>query len=154
MIPIFFFKINGRICRYFFPKIYSPVKKRTARGIILSRIQCPISKSAVKRSCVSGSTSASGSSEIGGGSKKLKKLSFLTCLVIVRTFPLLLCFCFFFTVFTVRFFPGSFQLMVHPLHLKISGPEKHHKKITIVYWYFYIVFEMILTHNVSLVFSN
>ena len=73
--------------------------------------------------CVSGSTSASGSSEIGGGSKKLKKLSFLTCLVIVRTLPLLLCFCFFLTVFTVRFLPGSFQLIVQPLHLKISGPE-------------------------------
>merc|ERR1719211_891500 len=92
--------------------------------MILSRMEWPISKSAVNRSCVSGSTSASGSSEIGGGSKKLKKLSFLTCLVIVRTFPLLLCFCFFFTVFTVRFFPGSFQLIVQPLHLKISGPSK------------------------------
>merc|ERR1719211_611177 len=91
--------------------------------MILSRMEWPISKSAVKRSCVSGSTSALGSSGIGGGSKKLKKLSFLTCLVIVRTLPLLLCFCFFFTVLTVRFLP-SFQLIVQPLHLKISGPSK------------------------------
>ena len=46
----------------------------------------------------------------------MKKLSFLTVLVTVRTLPLDLCFCFFLTVFTVRFLP-CFQLTAHPVHL-------------------------------------
>merc|ERR1719153_1396221 len=66
-------------------------------------------------------TSALGSSGMVGGSKKLKKLSAFTCLVTVRTLPLLLCFCF--TCLTVIFFPGS-QSMAQPTHLKISGPSK------------------------------
>ena len=51
----------------------------------------------------------------------MKKLSAFTCLVIVLMLPLDLCFCFFFTCFTVRFFP-FFQSMVQPVHLIISGP--------------------------------
>merc|ERR1719204_1078748 len=69
------------------------------------------------------STSSSSSSGKVGGSKKLKKLSFLTCFVMVRTFPLDLCFCFFLTVLTVRFLLG-FQWMGQPLQLLISGPSK------------------------------
>lgn len=56
------------------------------------------------------------------GEKKLKNESFWTNFVTVRTRPRLLCFCFFFTVFNVTFFP-LFQLMTHPRHLYISGPS-------------------------------
>jgi hypothetical protein len=73
--------------------------------------------------CVSGSISSSSSfciSGTAGGSKKLKKLSFFTVLVTVRTDPLLLCFCFFFTVFTVRFLP-CFQLTVQPVEKSSTG---------------------------------
>uniref|UniRef100_A0A663M631 Uncharacterized protein n=1 Tax=Athene cunicularia TaxID=194338 RepID=A0A663M631_ATHCN len=46
------------------------------------------------------------------GLKKLKKESLGTCLVIVRTVPRPLCFCFFLIVLTVTFFP-FFQSIVH-----------------------------------------
>lgn len=46
------------------------------------------------------------------GLKKLKKDSLGTCLVMVRTVPRPLCFCFFLMVLTVTFFP-FFQSIVH-----------------------------------------
>ena len=59
------------------------------------------------------STSALRSSGKNGGSKKLKKLSFITHFVTVHTDPLDLCLYFFSTVFTVIFFP-AFQLIMQP----------------------------------------
>ena len=46
--------------------------------------------------------------------------NYLTCFVIVRTFPFDLCFCFFFTVFTVRFLP-CFQLIAQPNTYMYNG---------------------------------
>ena len=56
----------------------------------------------------------------------MKKLSAFTCLVMVLMLPLDLCFCFFLTCFTVRFFP-FFHSTVHPVHLMISGPCNREK---------------------------
>ena len=50
-----------------------------------------------------------------GGLKKLKKESLCTVFVIVRVVPLPLCFCFFFTVFTVMFLP-FFQSILQLQH--------------------------------------
>lgn len=55
------------------------------------------------------------------GLKKLKNESLGTCLVIVRTVPRPLCFCFFLIVLTVTFFP-FFQSMVH---LETAGEKQH-----------------------------
>lgn len=54
-----------------------------------------------------------GSSGMAGGEKKLKNESACTDLVMVRTEPRDLCFCFFFIVLTVTFLP-FFQLISQP----------------------------------------
>lgn len=58
------------------------------------------------------------------GLKKLKKDSLGTCLVMVRTVPRPLCFCFFLMVLTVTFFP-FFQSIVH---LQGQGSCYRHSK--------------------------
>ena len=57
-----------------------------------------------------------------GGVRKLKNDSVCTSLVTTRMVPRFLCFCLFFTIFTVTFLP-FFQSIVQPFDLTISGPS-------------------------------